>query len=113
MQCPVELSGGALKTGYVFGYEARTRQILIPSDLWIEFSHLGYWQNSLYGQLSPAIEVTALQRGGDDGQGIESVAKSFLPPEKVIELRFCIVCRLALLGLNLGVLFGDPVLKVG
>lgn len=43
VQGPVEFSGGALKTGYVFGYEARTRQILIPSDLWIEFSHLGYW----------------------------------------------------------------------
>ena len=118
MRCPVDLSGGALKTGYVFGYEARTRQILIPSDLWIEFSHLGYWQNSLYGQLSHTIEVTALQRGvgrgaWDDGRYRKSVAKSFLPPEKVIELRFCIVYRLALLGLNLGVLFGDPVLKVG
>jgi hypothetical protein len=43
VQGPVEFSGGALKTGYVFGYEARTRQIHIPSDLWIEFSHLGYW----------------------------------------------------------------------
>ena len=63
MQGPVECSGGALKTDYVFGYGARTRQILIPSDLWIEFSHLGYWQNSLYEQLSRAIEVTALQRG--------------------------------------------------
>jgi SAM-dependent methyltransferase len=40
---PVEFSGGALKTGYVFGYESRTRKILIPTDLWIEFSHLGYW----------------------------------------------------------------------
>ena len=39
---PVEFSGGALKTGYVFGYEPRSQQILIPSDLWIEFSHLGY-----------------------------------------------------------------------
>ena len=73
VRCPVDLSGGALKTGYVFGYEARTRQILIPSDLWIEFSHLGYWQNSLYRQLSPAIEVTALQRGVGHGTmaGIE------------------------------------------
>jgi SAM-dependent methyltransferase len=43
VQGPVEFSGGALKTGYVFRYEAQTRQILIPSDLWIEFSHLGYW----------------------------------------------------------------------
>jgi hypothetical protein len=43
VQGPVEFSGGALKTGYVFSYDARTRQILIPSDLWIEFSHLGYW----------------------------------------------------------------------
>ena len=43
VQGPVEFSGGALKTGYVFSFDARTRQILIPSDLWIEFSHLGYW----------------------------------------------------------------------
>jgi len=43
VQGPVEFSGGALKTGYVFSYYARTRQIRIPSDLWIEFSHLGYW----------------------------------------------------------------------
>ena len=40
---PVEFAGGALNTGKVFGYDAKTRQVLIPSDLWIELSHLGYW----------------------------------------------------------------------
>lgn len=40
---PVVFAGGALITGRVFGYDAKTRQILIPNDLWIELSHLGYW----------------------------------------------------------------------
>lgn len=40
---PVVFAGGALITGRVFGYDAKTRQILIPTDLWIELSHLGYW----------------------------------------------------------------------
>ena len=73
MQGAVECSGGALKTDYVFVYGARTRQILIPSDLWIEFSHLGYWQTSLYGKLSHTIGVTALHRGVGRGtmSGIE------------------------------------------
>ena len=40
---PVEFAGGALVTGRVFGYDSKTRQILIPNELWIELSHLGYW----------------------------------------------------------------------
>lgn len=40
---PVAFAGGALTTGHVFGYDSRTRQILIPNTLWIELSHLGYW----------------------------------------------------------------------
>ena len=40
---PVVFAGGALITGRVFGYDATTRQVLIPNDLWIELSHLGYW----------------------------------------------------------------------
>jgi SAM-dependent methyltransferase len=40
---PVVFAGGALITGRVFGYDAKNRQILIPNDLWIELSHLGYW----------------------------------------------------------------------
>lgn len=40
---PVKFAGGALSTGRIFGYDARTKQILIPNDLWIELSHLGYW----------------------------------------------------------------------
>lgn len=40
---PVVFAGGALITGRVFGYDAKTRQVLIPDDLWIELSHLGYW----------------------------------------------------------------------
>ena len=40
---PVVFSGGALTTGRVFDYDAKTKQIIIPKDLWIELSHLGYW----------------------------------------------------------------------
>jgi SAM-dependent methyltransferase len=40
---PVVFSGGALITGPVFGYDAKSRSILIPNDLWMELSHLGYW----------------------------------------------------------------------
>lgn len=40
---PVVFAGSALITGRVFGYDSKTRQILIPNDLWIELSHLGYW----------------------------------------------------------------------
>ena len=40
---PIVFAGGALITGRVFGYDTKTRQVLIPNDLWIELSHLGYW----------------------------------------------------------------------
>ena len=40
---PVVYSGGALITGRVFDYDSQVRQIIIPQDLWIELSHLGYW----------------------------------------------------------------------
>jgi SAM-dependent methyltransferase len=40
---PVVYSGGALITGRVFDYDSKTKQIIIPKDLWIELSHLGYW----------------------------------------------------------------------
>jgi SAM-dependent methyltransferase len=40
---PVVFAGGALITGRVFGYDAKARAILIPNDLWMELSHLGYW----------------------------------------------------------------------
>jgi len=40
---PVVFSGGALITGRVFDYDAKARAILIPNDLWMELSHLGYW----------------------------------------------------------------------
>ena len=40
---PVKFSGGALEAGAIFDYDVKTKQILIPNDLWIELSHLGYW----------------------------------------------------------------------
>jgi hypothetical protein len=40
---PVVYSGGALITGRVFDYDSKVKQIILPKDLWIELSHLGYW----------------------------------------------------------------------
>ncbi len=40
---PVVYSGGALITGRVFEYNSKGKQIIMPKDLWIELSHLGYW----------------------------------------------------------------------
>lgn len=40
---PVTYSGGALESGPVFRYDRITRLVLMPSDLWREFSLLGHW----------------------------------------------------------------------
>jgi hypothetical protein len=40
---PVTYSGGALESGPVFRYDRTTRLVLMPSDLWREFSLLGHW----------------------------------------------------------------------
>jgi SAM-dependent methyltransferase len=40
---PVVFSGGALISGRIFDYDKASEQILIPKELWIELSHLGYW----------------------------------------------------------------------
>ena len=40
---PVVYSGGALITGRVFEYNSKNKLIIMPKDLWIELSHLGYW----------------------------------------------------------------------
>lgn len=40
---PVQYSGGALETGPVFAYDPGTRRVLMPADLWREFSLLGHW----------------------------------------------------------------------
>ncbi len=40
---PVKFAGGALVTGRMFEYDSATKSVLIPNDLWIELSHLGYW----------------------------------------------------------------------
>jgi SAM-dependent methyltransferase len=61
---PVVFAGGALITGRVFGYDAKTRQILIPNDLWIELSHLGYW-------VSQAVILQWAEKTTKLGEGIE------------------------------------------
>lgn len=40
---PVTYSGGALASGPVFRYDRRLRLVLMPAELWREFSLLGHW----------------------------------------------------------------------
>lgn len=61
---PVVFAGGALITGRVFGYDAKTRQVLIPNDLWIELSHLGYW-------VSQAVILQWAEKTTKLGEGID------------------------------------------
>ena len=61
---PVVFAGGALITGRVFGYDSKTRQVLIPNDLWIELSHLGYW-------VSQAVILQWAEKTTKLGEGIE------------------------------------------
>jgi hypothetical protein len=64
IQGPVVYAGGALITGRVFGYDSPSRQILIPNDLWIELSHLGYW-------VSQAVILQWAEKSTKLGEGIE------------------------------------------
>lgn len=61
---PVVFAGGALISGRVFSYDAKTRSILIPNDLWIELSHLGYW-------ISQAVILQWAEKTAKLGDGIE------------------------------------------
>jgi SAM-dependent methyltransferase len=61
---PVQYAGGALITGRVFDYESATKSILIPNDLWIELSHLGYWVSQAV-ILQWAEKTTSLGKGID------------------------------------------------
>lgn len=65
---PVVHAGGALSSGRVFGFDGKARQILMPADLWIELSHLGYWVSQAVilqwaektARLGPNIEVATV-----------------------------------------------------
>jgi len=61
---PVKYAGGALVTGRVFDYDAPTKSVLIPNDLWIELSHLGYWVSQAV-ILQWAEKTTSLGKGID------------------------------------------------
>jgi hypothetical protein len=61
---PVKYAGGALITGRVFDYDSATKNILIPNDLWIELSHLGYWVSQAV-ILQWAEKTTSLGKGID------------------------------------------------
>jgi hypothetical protein len=63
---PVKYAGGALITGRVFDYDAATKSVLIPNDLWIELSHLGYWVSQAV-ILQWAEKTTSLGKGIDVG----------------------------------------------
>lgn len=40
---PVTFSGSGLGAGPVFGYDTKSRLVLMPTELWREFSLLGHW----------------------------------------------------------------------
>jgi SAM-dependent methyltransferase len=61
---PVKYAGGALITGRVFDYDSATKSVLIPNDLWIELSHLGYWVSQAV-ILQWAEKTTSLGKGID------------------------------------------------
>jgi hypothetical protein len=61
---PVKYAGGALVTGRVFDYDLATKSVLIPNDLWIELSHLGYW-------VSQAVILQWAEKTASLGKGID------------------------------------------
>jgi SAM-dependent methyltransferase len=61
---PVVYSGGALITGRVFDYDTKTKQIIIPKDLWIELSHLGFW-------VGQAVIIQWAEKTAKLGDGID------------------------------------------
>jgi hypothetical protein len=64
---PVKYAGGALITGRVFEYDSTTKSVLIPNDLWIELSHLGYW-------VSQAVILQWAEKTTSLGKGIDVAA---------------------------------------
>lgn len=40
---PVRYSGGSLETGNVFGYDTRSRSVVMHADLWRELTLMGHW----------------------------------------------------------------------
>jgi SAM-dependent methyltransferase len=75
---PVKYSGGALVTGRVFEHDSATKSVLIPNDLWIELSHLGYWVSQAV-ILQWAEKTTSLGKGID----VASVVGLLLDKEDV------------------------------
>lgn len=75
---PVKYAGGALVTGRVFDYDSATKSVLIPNDLWIELSHLGYWVSQAV-ILQWAEKTTSLGKGID----VASVVGLLLDKEDV------------------------------
>jgi hypothetical protein len=73
---PVVFAGGALSTGRLFGYNANTRQVLIPNELWIELSRLGCW-------VSQAVILQWAEKTANLGEDIDvaTVVKLLLDRE--------------------------------
>ncbi len=40
---PVTYAGGSLETGRLFGFDNKTKEIIIEAELWTELSLMGYW----------------------------------------------------------------------
>jgi 2-polyprenyl-3-methyl-5-hydroxy-6-metoxy-1,4-benzoquinol methylase len=64
---PIKHSGGALGTGKVFKYHSATKSVLMPNDLWIELSQLGYWVSQAV-ILQWAEKTTSLSKGINVGE---------------------------------------------
>ena len=64
---PVKYAGGAVISGRVFDYDSVTKSVLIPNDLWIELSHLGYWVSQAV-ILQWAEKTTSLGKGINVGE---------------------------------------------
>ena len=60
---PIVHSGGALVTKKVFKYHSATKSVLMPNDLWIELSQLGYW-------VSQAVILQWAEKTSSLGKGI-------------------------------------------
>lgn len=75
---PLKYAGGALVTGRVFDYDSATKSVLIPNDLWIELSHLGYWVSQAV-ILQWAEKTASLSKGID----VASVVGLLLDKEDV------------------------------
>lgn len=65
---PVTYSGSGLDSGPVFAYDAKSRQVLMPTELWREFSLLGHWiADAVIVRWAALTQQIAYRQGIDAG----------------------------------------------